>query len=180
MYSALQNILSPQSRKLGVVCLFMLSTTVHAQWSTVLAVDADTGDSVKHTKAQVIGDRGGQLQIFLSADKQLIAEFTLGKGLLSLDSNTCPTLQVDKTAPENFNEPRHQCEINGALARFILSTDKQGKLVSKTFLELMNGSRLRIRYRLQGTGYGQQEFSLKGSKQSLQATLTKGVEVVKD
>jgi hypothetical protein len=37
-----------------------------------------------------------------------------------------------------------------------------------------------IRYRLQGAGYGQQKFSLKGSKQVLKATLTQGTVVLGD
>ena len=161
-------------RRLAVLWLLAASTCVQAQWSTTSL------DSAVNSSAKVHNDSGAYLQIFLTSGNQLVGEFKLGPGLLSLDPVTCPTLQIDQNLPEDFNLAKHQCAIRGDLARFLLTVIGEHQVDSKTFLELMNGNRLVIRYRLQGAGYGQQEFSLKGSKQVLKATLPHETVVIGD
>ena len=163
---------------LAVLCLLVASPTAEARWTSI--DEANAGDDAVVHNAVVNNEQGASLRIYLTRDQRLIGKFTLGKGLLSLDPVTCPTLQIDKVPPEDFNLAEHQCEVTGAQARFIFTRISDGQLESKTFLELMNGRRLMIRYRLQGAGYGQQAFSLKGSKQALKATLTDDIVVIGD
>ncbi len=163
---------------LAALGLLVASASAQAQWSSIAETSA--GDGAVHQNALVTNERGASLRIFLASDNRLIAKFQLNKGLLSLDPVTCPTLQIDTYLPEDFNLAEFQCEITGAQASITLTQVKEEQLESKTFLELMNGRRLMIRYRLQGAGYGQQAFSLKGSKQALKATLTHGIVVIGD
>ena len=158
--------------------LLAMSFGVHAQWSTT-TLDSTVNSPVDHG-ARVINDNGASLHIYQNADQQLVSEFKLGQGLVRLDPVTCPTLQIDQTEPEDFNNSQHQCVVNGDSALFRLTQIIEGQVDSKTFLELMNGSQLVIRYRLQSAGYGQQTFSLKGSKQVLKATLAQGTVVLGD
>ncbi len=162
----------------AILGLLVMSSGVHAQWSTTTM--ETTVNSPVDYGARVINDNGASLKIYQNSDQQLVSEFKLGPGLLSLDPVTCPTLQVDQIEPENFNNSQHQCVVNGASAVFKLTQISDRQVDSKTFLELMNGSQLIIRYRLLGAGYGQQEFSLKGSKQVLKATLAQGTVVLGD
>jgi len=174
-------ILNPRvclHRLAAILGLMAMSSGVHAQWSTT-SVDNTVNSPVDHG-ARVINDNGASLQIYQNSDQQLVSEFKLGQGLVNLDPVTCPTLQIDQVEPEDFNNHQHQCVINGDSAVFTLTQISEGQVDSKTFLELMNGSQLVIRYRLQGAGYGQQKFSLKGSKQVLKSTLTQGTVVLGD
>jgi hypothetical protein len=158
--------------------LLAMSFCVQAQWSTT-TLD-NTVNSPVDLGARVINENGASLQIYQNSDLQLVSEFKLGQGLVRLDPITCPTLQIDRVEPEDFNNSQHQCVVNGDSALFKLTQISEGQVDSKTFLELMNGSQLVIRYRLLGAGYGQQKFSLKGSKQILKATLTQGTVVLGD
>ena len=166
------------SLPLAVLCLLAVSTTAQARWTSI--DEANAGDDAIVHNAVVNNEHGASLRIYLTRDQRLIGKFTLGKGLLSLDPVTCPTLQIDKETPEDFNLTEHQCEVTGAQARFIFTQVNNWQLESKTFLDLMNGRRLIIRYRLQGAGYGRQAFTLKGSKQALKATLTDDMVVIDD
>ncbi len=165
-------------RPLLALGLLAISVAAQAQWSSIAETSA--GDGAIHQNALVTNKRGASLRIFLASDNRLIAKFQLGEGLLSLDPATCPTLQVDKILPEDFNLAQFQCDVTGAQARFTLTQVKEEQLESKTFLDLMNGRQLMIRYRLQGAGYGRQVFTLKGSKQALKSTLTHGIAVIGD
>ena len=53
-------------------------------------------------------------------------------------------------------------------------------IASGTLLELMNGTSLTLRYHLGGLGYREAEFSLRGSKQALNAALGERVRVLAD
>jgi|GEM_PF-1615249 len=166
------------ARFFGALWLITLGSTAAAQWSSVAVTNS--ADGTVHPGAVAKNDAGASLRIYLAGDDQLTAEFKLGEGLLSLDPVTCPTLQIDQNLPENLNQAQHHCVISGALARFSLTQVQDGQLDSPTFLNLMNGSRLTVRYRLVGAGYGRQSFSLKGSKQVLKAALKHGTTVVGD
>ncbi len=150
-----------------MVTLLTVAGTVKAQWSSVSKSD----DGVAHTNALAQNRQGASLRFFHNGDNQIIGEFKLGGGLLRLDTVTCPTLQIDQVPPEDLNLAQYQCDVSGDQARFILTRIQDGNVTSPTFLQLMNGRQLDVRYRLQGAGYGQQSFSLKGSKQVLKSTL---------
>jgi hypothetical protein len=154
----------------------LLACPAAAQWNT--ATDY-TGTSPRNT-ATVRNENGAQVDLWLDEDARLRLVFSLPRGLVALAPDLCPTFQVDDRPSEDLSGPEHACSARGGEATLTLAQAREQQVRSATLLELMNGSSLTVRYRLEHAGYGAAEFTLKRSKQALYDVLGEGYEVGAD
>ena len=144
-----------------------------AQWRSV---DLDgTG-----LRAEVRNDGGAVVHITLETEGRVIATFRLPQGLVSLDSRSCPTWQIDDNVAEAARDSERACEVDAGSARFPVGRVQDSRVRSPTLLRLMDGRELVVRYRLRHAGYGIARFSLRRSKQALSDVLGESVEVIAD
>jgi len=158
------------------LCGMLAGWPAAAQWSTVTEHDAEPSRSV----ATVLNEGGARLRIWVDDDDRLRAAFRLPHGLVILAPDVCPTFQVDDRPIEDLSTPEHACSTSADEATLTLSQTGDGEVNSATLLELMNGTRLTVRYRLTHAGYSATEFTLKRSKQALSDALGEGLSVQAD
>jgi len=158
---------------LAAVAALVGAGTAAAQWTTVTAEG-------KTPQATVRNDEGAEVQIRVDDEGWVHAVFRLPAGLARLDPAGCPTFQIDDRLPENLATEAHACRVSGASSEVVLAEVLERSVRSHTLLELMNGSRLTVRYRLLRGGYGGTRFTLRHSKQALSDALGEGVQVEGD
>ena len=111
--------------------------------------------------------QGDRLRISRTGEDVVQAVFSLRPGLSTL-ARGCPSYRVDDQAPRALVvDAGALCEPDGRSVTFSLGKLADGRIDSEALLELMNGSRIRFIYHLQGAGYDQAAFSLAGSKQAI-------------
>ena len=146
---------------------------VCAQWTDVGSTRAAT-----EREAVVRSENSEELRIWLDDEQALRVQFKLAPGLIALASQGCATIQVDKRAIQDLSAPEFECKTDGASVQLLLTRMENDELDSPTLLDLMNGRRVSLRYRLLHAGYGSAQFSLKGSKQALRDSLGEDVTIV--
>ena len=164
-----------------LVALFGVAATpalALAQWEIVTGSPLGAGGEVQI--ARVSNNDGDQLSVFLDADSMLRAQFEISDRLTTLDTSTCPTYLVDGGTPRVVRFGEERCMVAGSIAIFALGAVNGDAIASGTLLELMNGTSLTLRYHLGGIGYRETRFSLRGSKQALNAAIGEQVQVVDD
>jgi hypothetical protein len=154
----------------------LASPAALSQWVSA----RDEGQEGPGPMAWVRNEDGARLRIWVDAESQVHAAFTLPRGLLALDPAGCPSLQVDQLPMQDLAAPEHECSVENARAKVVLARASDGHVDSPTLLNLMNGTRLTVRYRLIRGGYGTADFSLRGSKQALTDALGEEVQVTGD
>jgi len=148
-----------------------------AQWQVIDETDVATG--IQTPVAEVHNEAGYTLAIYRDRENNVLARFRLNDRLYRLHDNTCPTYQIDTRPIRNGSVSEQGCMLKPRMSEYLLGRiDENNRLVSRPLYELMNGSRIEYRYRLQAGGYGQTSFSLAGSKRTLLTVLGHNLEVV--
>ncbi len=161
---------------LALIGAAIASPAAWAQWEIVTGSPLGAGGEVPI--ARVSNDGGDRLSVFLDAESTLRAQFEVSDQLVTLDTATCPTYLVDDGTPQAVRFGADRCMVAGSTAIFALGAVNGDAIASGTLLELMNGTSLTLRYHLGGLGYREAEFSLRGSKQALNAALGERVRVL--
>lgn len=156
--------------------LLAVSTLAHAQWQTVTGSPPGAREDVQI--ARVSNRSGDTLSVFVDADDTVRAQFDVADVLTPLDPQTCPTYLVDDGAPKAARFGPDRCLVAGGRAIFALGVVALDAIASDALLNLMNGTVVTIRYHTDGVGYRDAQFSLRGSKQALNAAIGSGVRVV--
>lgn len=158
-----------------MLALSLLALPVRAQWT-----DVGSTRAVTEREAVVRSDTRAELRIWLDDEQVLRLQFKLAQGLVSFAPKGCFTLQVDEQPIQDLSAPEHECSSNGASVQLLLTRLEDKQVDSPTLLDLMNGKKVNLRYRLAHAGYGTEQFSLKGSKQALRDTLGDDIKIVGD
>ena len=148
---------------------------VAAQWT-----DVGSTRAASEREALVRSDDAAELRIWLDKTSGLHLQFMLAPGLLAFAPGGCVTLQVDDYAIPDLSAPEYECSSDGASIQLLLTQVKNRQINSPILLDLMNGKRVELRYRLAHAGYGSAQFSLKGSKQALTDTLGGDITIIGD
>lgn len=152
-----------------------LALPAHAQWTDVGSTRAAT-----EREAVVRSDTRAELRIWLDDEQALRLQFKLTPGLVSFAPQGCLTLQVDGQPMQDLAAPEHECSSDGESVRLLLTRVEDNQVDSPTLLDLMNGKKVNLRYRLAHSGYSTEQFSLKGSKQALIDTLGADIRIIGD
>ncbi len=120
---------------------------------------------------------GARLSLGRDAAGRVALDFTPAGAFTRLADGHCPTLQVDANAPVHLALADGRCALDGARARIALGTLAGRTLVSRPLYEIMNGTRLAVRYQTAPGGYGESVFSLRRSARAIRAVLGRGVQV---
>jgi len=146
-----------------------------AQWTVV---NHQASDSATPTKvAQSINTAGYTLEIYRDSGDTIRSRITLTNGLLNLAEKTCPTYQIDTGKPRNRSINDAPCIAKAHWSEFILGQVKDGKIESSILLSLMNGIIISFRFTLADGDYRETQFSLAGSKWTMQSAFGQNVMV---
>ena len=172
-----RNVRTTPSSLAGIAAAFALCAAmpVCAQWTDVGSVRAAT-----EREAVVRSENSAELRIWLDDEQALHMQFRLAPGLIAFAAQGCATIQVDSLAIQDLSAPEFECKTDGASVQLLLTRVENDQVDSVMLLNLMNGRRVRLRYRLLHAGYGAAEFSLKGSKQALRDSLGENVTIVEN
>lgn len=157
------------------VALLFLPLTAPAQWAVVN--QRLEGTQSEAIIARVRNDAGQTLELYRDGVGAIRARFTLSAGLTSLAQGQCPTLQVDRWAPMNRSANDAACLTTNRWAEYVIGHVVEQKVQSERLVQIMNGTALTFRFRLDGGDYRDAEFSLAGSKRSLSAAVGTNVAV---
>ena len=146
-----------------------------AQWHTARLAVGEDGTMVD--VAAVENDSGHRFQVYRSAESLVRGRFSIPEGFERLSPDTCPTWQVDdrflvSTAAESA------CRVEHWHADFVIAGIDGRRVRSVELDRVMRGNRLVFRYRIEGAGYRETSFGLRGSRRRVQAILGEGVRVV--
>lgn len=157
------------------IAWLLLPLAAPAQWAVV-------NQRLEGTRSETIIARirngtGHTLEFYRDGVGAIRARFTLVPGLTSLDPEHCPTLQVDRWTPMNRSANDAACLATSQWAEYVLGHVEGQEVHSARLLQIMNGSELMFRFRLDGGDYRESQFSLAGSKRSLSAAIGANVVV---
>ena len=146
-----------------------------AQWSIVTHQAAN---SLVPTKiAQTTNGEGYSLEIYRDTGDAIRSRITLTPGLISLAGKSCPTYQIDTGKPRNRSLDDAPCIAQARWAEFILGQVADGKIESSVLLSMMNGINITFRFALSNGDYRETQFSLAGSKWTMQSIFGQNVTV---
>ncbi|MFT5446772.1 MAG: hypothetical protein ACI9DC_001947 [Gammaproteobacteria bacterium] len=160
---------------LALSLMSLLALSARAQWT-----DVGSTRAVTQLEAVVRSDTRAELRIWLDDEQALRLQFKLTPGLVSFAPQSCITLQVDEQPIQDLSAPEHECSSDGGSVQLLLTQVEGEQVDSPTLLDLMNGKKVNLRYRLEHAGYGTEQFSLKGSKQALSDTLGADIRIIRD
>jgi hypothetical protein len=164
---------------LGPLLMFALwsafSGPVSAQWE--IATQRLDGTQADATVARNRNGAGFAVEFYRDGVGAVRARFSLAPGLTTMPKNHCPTLQVDRWAPVNRSINDAACVASGRWAEYVLGYVAGGRLKSERLLQIMNGTQLTFRFRLDNGEYRDAPFDLAGSKRSLTAAIGANVVV---
>jgi len=162
-------------------CIPLLATlallfplAVSAQWAVVN--QRMEGTQSEAVTARIQNSTGQTLELYRDGGGAIRARFTVGDGLAILEKGHCPTMQVDRWASMNRSVNDAACLATNQWAEYVVGYVVDRQVQSARLLQIMNGSLLTFRFRLDGGDYRDAEFSLAGSKRSLSAAI--GADVV--
>ena len=141
-----------------------------AQWGIVIEHPPEVLSPIKVALAH--DQQGNSLRVYRDDDSRIVALLTIHGGFTEFAPDSCPTIQIDEQAPLVVTKGEAPCELQPRTARFLLGKVEERDIRSRVLLGLINGTRIRVRYRLAGAlGYREFELSLRGSRQSLYAAI---------
>ena len=158
-----------------LLLLLCLPGLAWAQWTIVTHQATDTAAPTKI--AQSINAAGYILEIYRDSGDTIRSRITLANGLLNLAEKTCPTYQIDTGKPRNRSINDAACIAKAHWSEFILGQVKDGKIESSILLSLMNGINISFRFALADGDYRETQFSLAGSKWTMQSAFGQNVMV---
>ena len=154
--------------------LLLLPTLSMAQWSVVTQqTAAEPQTKIAHS----INTGGYTLDIYRDASDTIRSRLTLADGLINLAGKSCPTYQIDTGKPRNRSINDAPCIARSNWAEFIIGQVKDGKIESSLLLSLMNGINISFRFILANGDYRETQFSLAGSKWTMQSAFGQNVTV---
>ena len=164
-------------RALIVLALLLLSPSQSpAQWQTARFA---AGENEALVEAATAGNATGhRIRVYLGEASQVRGLFTLPEGFDRLSPDTCPTYLVDD-GPAFSTAAGTACRTGRWHADFAVAEIDDGRVHSFALDRLMKGRRLVFRYRIEGAGYRETEFTLRASRQAVQAVLGRDVRVTR-
>ena len=121
--------------------------------------------------------RGDLSEVFLDSDDKVSLRVTLAPGFIQFAADNCPTVQVDDRTPVHHQAAGDNCVVYPQFVSLNLGDIVDDLIVSLPLHRLMNGSQLAVRFVTASGEYRQALFSLRNSKQAIQAALGADVEV---
>jgi hypothetical protein len=144
------------------------------QWAIVnQRLEGTQADAVV---ARIRNDAGYTLEFYRDGVSAIRARFSLNPGLATLAKTHCPTFQVDRWSPMNRSANDAACLATPRWAEYVLGYVTDNRIRSERLIQIMEGSLLTFRFRLDGGDYRDAEFNLAGSKRSVTAAV--GADVV--
>ena len=167
---------SPLSWTLVALALLALSPArVAAQWYTESVPVGEDGAQVN--TATVANESGHRFRVYRSGQSLIRGQFTIPEGFERLSSQTCPTWRVDKRFLVS-TAAATPCQVGNWHADFVIAEIDGNQVRSAELDRVMRGTRLVFRYRIEGAGYRETTFSLRGSRRRIQAILGERIRVV--
>jgi hypothetical protein len=157
----------------AVALALFAAAPVYAQWTDVGSQRAAT-----EREAVVRSENAAEIRIWLDETQALRMQFKLAPGLVAFAPQGCATVQIDDHELQNLSAPAYECSTDGASVQLLLTRMENNQLDSPLLLDLMNGRRVQLRYRLSHVGYQSAQFSLRGSKQALSDSLGEDIEII--
>ncbi len=154
----------------------LLPQVVLAQWQ--ISNETDNISGAQTAVAEISNDDGYLLAIYRDAQGTVHARFSLNDQLIHLHDSMCPTFQVDDREMHNNSLNGPACQLDPRLSEHDLGAIEDNQLVSKPIYEMMNGTTIHYRFRLQSGSYDKTSFSLAGSKSALKRILGTELEVL--
>ena len=146
-----------------------------AQWQTARFAVGEDGTTVE--AASVENDSGHGFRVYRSAESLVRGRLTIPEGFERLSPDTCPTWQVDNRFLLSTGAEA-ACRMGPWHADFVIAGIDGSRVRSVELDRVMRGSRLVFRYRIEGAGYRETSFGLRGSRRRVQAVLGERVRVV--
>ena len=159
----------------ALLCLALAPARLPAQWHTEQVAVGDEGAQVN--TATVENEGGHRFRVYRSGETLVRGQFTIPEGFERLSPNTCPTWQVDKRFVASTSAEA-ECRMGNWHADFIIGEIEGNRMYSVKLDRVMRGNRLTFRYRIEGAGYRETSFSLRGSRRRVQAMLGERIRVV--
>jgi len=163
----------PSLAHAAVALALFAAVPVYAQWTDVGSERAAT-----EREAVVRSENTAEIRIWLDDTQALRMQFKLTPGLVAFAPQGCITIQVDDHEMLDLSAPAYECSADGASVELLLTQVEDNQLDSPLLLDLMNGRRVQLRYRLSHAGYQSAQFSLRGSKQALIDSLGEDIEII--
>ena len=164
---------------LALVALTLLALSparLPAQWHTEQITVGEEGAQVN--TATVANESGYRFRVYRSGDSLVRGQFTIPEGFERLSPDTCPTWQVDKRFLIS-TAAGAECRMGNWHADFVIGAIDGNRILSTELDRVMKGTRLMFRYRVEGAGYRETSFSLRGSRRRIQAILGERIRVVR-
>ena len=162
----------------AIVALALLALSplpLPAQWYTE-SVPVDE-DGAQVNTATVTNESGHRFRVYRSGESLVRGQFTIPEGFERLSSQTCPTWHVDKRFLVS-TAALTPCRLGHWHADFSIAEIEGNRVHSSELERVMRGKRLVFRYRIEGAGYRETTFSLRGSRRRVQAILGERIRVV--
>ena len=162
----------------AIVALALLALSplpLPAQWYTE-SVPVDE-DGAQVNTATVTNESGYRFRVYRSGESLVRGQFTIPEGFERLSSQTCPTWHVDKRFLVS-TAALTPCRLGHWHADFAIAEIEGNRVHSAELERVMRGKRLVFRYRIEGAGYREATFSLRGSRRRVQAILGERIRVV--
>ena len=168
----------PEFTRWALVALALLALSpapATAQWRTESVPVGEDGAQV--STATVENESGYRFRVYRSGESLVRGQFTIPEGFERLSSATCPTWHVDARFFTS-TAARDTCRMGHWHADFVIAEIEGNRVYSTELDRVMRGRQLVFRYRVEGAGYREATFSLRGSKRRVQAVVGERVRVV--
>lgn len=153
--------------------LFLSPCALQAQWQSA-GISGGGGDA---SPLAVVGNpTGDRLEVHQQNDGAITGRLLLREGFETFHPDGCPTLVVDMSPPIGLAARNGPCRIDGHRAEFVFGTIEDNRIASTQLLRLMDGQQVVFRFHVDGRGYRETRFPLRGSKNALTNLL--GTDVV--
>ena len=173
-------LLRPSAHVLALTALLLALSGRAAQAQWRVANERPAGVETPIRVALVENKRGDILRVYRDDDSVVRGIFTLAEGFDTLLEGACPTYRVDREPAAVVSRGDDACGMDARSARFVLGEVEGNRVHSDALLELIDGTAIVFRYHLNGVGYRESRFSLRRSKQALNTSIGKRVQVVKE
>jgi len=155
--------------------LFLFTGSLHAEW---LIIDKlNNGEQAETSIAYTENSDAFTLEIYRDNVDAIRCRFSKKDERLQLPERSCPTYQIDNGMPINRSMNNAPCLSDNKWAEYILGYIKGGHIISPTLLAIMNGNKIKLRYRTANLDYRETEFSLLGSKRVMNSAFGEDISV---
>ena len=121
--------------------------------------------------------RGDLGEVFRDSDDKIHLRITLAAGFIQFAASNCPTIQIDQRTPVHHSPVGENCVVGPQEVTISLGDIVDKLIISLPLHRLMNGSQLAARFVTASGEYREAKFSLRNSKQAIQAAVGADTEV---